>query len=190
MLLSFRPHHQFIDYVTDGYIVGTFLDTLDMDEISSTPSHAPVFSLMDDMEKTDWILCAAKTVVETLGICNFGTVNQMRENLQTLDLDDSQMDAMKNNNLFECALCGKTYTKSGWFKKHLEKKHRWKFCSVQNTDADLNPVQSFLLISLLLRDTCNHILWVMGIELYAMLTWNGCMLPQLNTTNINFCFGE
>ena len=155
MLLSFRPHHQFIDDVTDGYIVGTFLDTLDMDEISSTPSHAPVFSLMNDMEKTDWVLCAAKTVVETLGICNFGTVNQMRENLQALDLDDSQMDAMKNNNLFECALCGKTYTKSGWFKKHLEMIHRWKFCSVQNMDADLNPVQSFLLMSLLLRDTCN-----------------------------------
>ena len=101
MLLSFRPHHQFIDDVTDGYIGGTFLDTLEMDEMSSTPAHAPVFSLMNNMEKTEWVLCAAKTVVETLGICNFGTVNQMRENLQALDLDDSQMDAMKNNNLFE-----------------------------------------------------------------------------------------
>lgn len=128
---------------------------MDMDDISSTPVDAPVFSMMNDQEKADWVLHAANKVVESLGFCDFGTIHHLRENLQALDQNDSQMEAMKNEDLYECPLCAKTYYKSGWFKKHLEKKHCWKFCSVENMDADSNPVHCFLLMSLLLRDTCN-----------------------------------
>lgn len=126
-----------------------------MDDISSTPSHTPVFSLMSDEAKNSWILGAAKKVIETLGLCNFKTIMQMQENLKALDHNDSQIEAMKNEDMFECPLCGKTYIKSAWFKKHLEKKHGWKFCSVGSTDADSNPIHCFLFMSLLLRDTCN-----------------------------------
>lgn len=88
-------------------------------------------------------------MVETLGFCDFGTINCLRENLEALDQNDSQMEAMKNEDLNECPLCDKTYYKSGLFKKHIEKKHCWKFCSFENMDADSNTVHFFLLMSLL-----------------------------------------
>lgn len=69
---------------------------MDMDDISSTPVHAPEFSLMNDKEKTDWVLHAANKVVETSAFCDFGTINHLRENLRALDRNDSQMEAMKN----------------------------------------------------------------------------------------------
>ncbi|XP_021346896.1 uncharacterized protein LOC110446192 [Mizuhopecten yessoensis] len=128
---------------------------MDMDEINRTPLYAPVFSLLDDKAKTDCVLGAANKVNDTLGFCNFRTITVMREDLQALQHNDSQLEAMKHGDIFECALCDKTYIKSGWFKKHLEKRHSWKFHSVQSKDADLNPVQSFLLISFLLRDSCD-----------------------------------
>lgn len=43
---------------------------MDMYDISLTPVHAPVFSLMNDKEKTDWVLHAANKVVKTLGFCD------------------------------------------------------------------------------------------------------------------------
>lgn len=78
--------------------------------------------MMSDQAKTDWVLHAANKVVETLGFCDFGTINCLRENLEALDQNDSQMEAMKNEDLNECPLCDKTYYKSGLFKKHIEKK--------------------------------------------------------------------
>lgn len=98
---------------------------------------------MNDEQKIEWIFCAADKMVKTLGFCNFRNVIQIRENLQALNQNDSQMEAMKNEDLFECPLCG-----TAWFKKHLEKKHRWKFCSVENADTDSNPVHCFLCICL------------------------------------------
>lgn len=46
-----------------------------MDDISSTPVDAPVLSMMSDQEKTDWVLHAANKLVETLGFCDFVTIN-------------------------------------------------------------------------------------------------------------------
>lgn len=123
-----------------------------MDDISSTPVDAPAFSMMNDQEKTDWVLHAANEVVETLGFCDFGTINRLRENLQALDQNDSQMEDMKNEDLYECPLCVKTYYKSGCFKKHLEKKNCWKFCSV---GCRFKSCSLLSFNVLLLRDACN-----------------------------------
>lgn len=65
------------------------------------------------------------------------------------------MEVMKNEDLYECFFCVKIYYKFGWFKKYLEKKYCWKFCSVENMDVDLNFVYCFFLMFLLLRDICN-----------------------------------
>lgn len=72
---------------------------MDMDDISSTPVDAPVFSMMNDQEKADWVLHAANKVVESLGFCDFGTIHHLRENLQALDQNNSQMEGMKNEDL-------------------------------------------------------------------------------------------
>lgn len=54
-MCNFRSHYQFIEDVTDAYIIGAFLDRFDMDNKTSRPSEIPVFSLVTDKEKVDWV---------------------------------------------------------------------------------------------------------------------------------------
>lgn len=67
MQYYFRSHHQFIQDVTDAYIVSAFLDIMDMNEVSSQPS-SPVFSLMNDDKKTEWLNHVALDVLNALGL--------------------------------------------------------------------------------------------------------------------------
>ena len=54
-----RSHHDFIDDVTDAFIVAVFLDIMEMESFDATPSHAPVFSIMDNKAKREWIFSAS-----------------------------------------------------------------------------------------------------------------------------------
>lgn len=65
MQYYFRSHHQFIQDVTDAYIVSAFLDIMDINEVSSQPS-SPVFSLMNDDKKTEWLNHVATDVLNEL----------------------------------------------------------------------------------------------------------------------------
>lgn len=46
MTSNFRSHQQFVDDDTDAYIVGTFLDNMNIEALSSVPKDLPPFSLM------------------------------------------------------------------------------------------------------------------------------------------------
>lgn len=55
MQYNFISHHQFIQDVTDVYIVSAFLDIMDMDEVSSQPFF-PVFSNSMTTEYINFVL--------------------------------------------------------------------------------------------------------------------------------------
>lgn len=77
-----------------------------------------------------------------------------RSQLEDLSSDDIQIDAMKHDLTFSCAMCDKTYIHKTWLKKHLVKRHNWNFHEATKlTDPD-KPMASFLRMSLLYRDTC------------------------------------
>lgn len=148
-----RSHHQFIDDVTDAYIIGAFLDVFDMGDMDSKPTKRPVFSLMTDKEIIDWTTKAAVSVVESLQLSKFDKFAELASDIQAMDQDQIDVNAMYNGDRYECALCGNQYTQEGWFRKHLKKKHRWKFHSPNEKTSTDNPVRCFLFMSLLLRDT-------------------------------------
>lgn len=55
MQYNFISHHQFIQDVTDVYIVSAFLDIMDMDEVSSQPFF-PVFLNFMTTEYINFVL--------------------------------------------------------------------------------------------------------------------------------------
>lgn len=55
MTSNFRSHPQFVDDVTDAYIVGTFLD-MNMEAPSSVPKDLPPFSLLSNEQIANWLL--------------------------------------------------------------------------------------------------------------------------------------
>ncbi|XP_061187058.1 uncharacterized protein LOC133195217 [Saccostrea echinata] len=152
---NFRSHHQFIQDVTDSYIVSTFLDIMDMEEVTSQPSHAPVFSLMNNDNKMEWITNVATDVLNALGLNSWKSFLDIRSHLVDLSTDDVQIDAMKQDLSFSCAMCGKTYIRKSWLKKHLLKKHNWIFHEITELSDPDQPLTSFLRMSLLYRDTCD-----------------------------------
>lgn len=126
-----------------------------MESEDSTPTSMPVFSLMNDQQKELWLNNAAEKVVESLGL-HFSGYDELRTDLEAYNSDDVQIEAMKQNDSYVCALCPKQYTSVVWFRKHLSKKHQWKFYETEH--EDLTPgsaVKSFLLMAFLYRDTCH-----------------------------------
>ena len=148
-----RSHHDFVDDVTDAYIIGTFLDIMEMDSLASTPVGLPVFSLMNSNKINEWITGKAKEVIDVLQLNDFSSLNQLQEDMKRLDADETVLKSMLSEGIYTCVLCGKAYTKAAWFKKHLQKKHSFTFSSPVQSSNEVNPVQCFLFMSLLLRDT-------------------------------------
>ena len=151
--MFYRAHHDFIADITDSYIVAAFLDIMQMEDTSSTPTPIPLFSLMSDSQKNEWLLNVAEKVLNELKI-NKVSFQHISDAIKSLDSDMDNLDAMKSDDFtYLCAVCGKEYCKSGWLKRHLEKKHHWIFHVPQgNSDAN-SPLQTFLFMSLLYRDT-------------------------------------
>ncbi|XP_048744177.2 uncharacterized protein LOC125657560 [Ostrea edulis] len=123
---SYRAHHDFITDITDSYIVAAFLDLMQMEDLSCTPNPIPLFSLMSDNQKYEWLLNAAERVLNELKVSKV-SFQDIVDDMGALDGDVNNLDAMKSADFFLCAVCGKQYHKRGWLKKHLEKKHHWKF---------------------------------------------------------------
>lgn len=71
---NYRSHYQFIEIVTDAYIIGAFLDRFYMDNMTSKPSEIPVFSLMTDKEKVDWV-----AVLDHLQLSKFDSLDELSE---------------------------------------------------------------------------------------------------------------
>lgn len=103
---NYRSHYQFIEDVTDAYIIGAFLDRFDMDNMTSKPSEIPVFSLMTDKEKVDWVTKAAVAVLDHLQLSKFDSLDELSENISSLDRDEFNINAMHNGEKFECAKTG------------------------------------------------------------------------------------
>jgi hypothetical protein len=67
------------------------------------------------------------------------------DDIGALDGDVNNLEAMKS--------VGKLYYKRGWLKKHIKKKHHWKFHVPLGNSECHNPIQTFLFMSMLHRDT-------------------------------------
>lgn len=127
-----------------------------MDNMTSNPSETPVFSLMTDEEKVDWVTKAAVEVLDHLQLSKFDSLDELSDNINSLHRDELNINAMHNGEKFECAMCGNSYIKENWFRKHLQKKHQWKFHSPEEkSSATDSPIKCFLFMSLLLRDMNN-----------------------------------
>lgn len=142
--------------MTDGYIVGTFLDLMDMDDLDSTPHPVPVFSIMNSDQKIKWLYKAADNIMDVLHLKDLTVIETLIRDMSAFDKDESNINAMKVDEGYLCALCGQKYTKTGWLRIHLVKKHHWQFHSeTAKTSTVHNPVKCFLFMSLLYRDTCD-----------------------------------
>jgi hypothetical protein len=141
----FRPHQQFVEDVTDAYIVAAFLDLMDMDDMTSTvshPQHIPL-NLMSSEQQVEFVNTMSKRVLKSFDLDDIASIHRLRDDLEALNLDDRQLEAMKVDDHYVCALCGKTYTALNWFKKHLTKKHHWNFYKVNNDVEANNAVKHF-----------------------------------------------
>ncbi|XP_062622142.1 uncharacterized protein LOC134283658 [Saccostrea cucullata] len=152
VISSYRAHHDFIADITDSYIVAAFLDIMQMEDLNSTPKPIPLFSLMSDNQKNDWLIDAAEKVITDLKI-NKVSFQHIVDDIAALDGDTNNLNAMKTDEIYLCAVCGKQYYRRGWLKKHLEKKHHWEFHVPQGSSEENNPIQTFMFMSLLYRDT-------------------------------------
>ncbi|KAK3107443.1 hypothetical protein FSP39_014714 [Pinctada imbricata] len=85
---NFRSHHDFVNDVTDAYIIGAFLDNMDLDTITSTPENLPVFSLMNSSEKTAWLKSEAYKILDVLHINDFQSLDFLHKEIQKLDSDE------------------------------------------------------------------------------------------------------
>lgn len=155
LFVYFRPHVQFLEDVTDAYLVSACLDLLDMDDMTSKPKTMPVMSLITDEDKTKWLYGVSEELVDKLGIMCVDSVIQLRHDLSALDRDNQLLEAMKVDQSFMCAICGKQYSSKNWLRRHLLKTHKWKFHASNQDVSESGPVQTFLFMSLVFRDLCD-----------------------------------
>jgi len=142
--------------VTDAYIIAAFLDMMQMEDVDSKSKHMPVFSLLTDDQKCQWLNTVSDKLINTLHILDVEeATTKLRHELCALDGDDKQIQAMKMDDTYKCALCTKTYTSESWLRKHLQRTHHWQFHIVSTDVSECNALQIFLFMSLLFRDTCD-----------------------------------
>lgn len=108
---------------------------------------------MSGDQENEWLLNAAEKVLNEHEM-NEVSFQAITNDMGALDGDTSNLDAMKSDDFFVCAVCGKQYSKRGWLKKICKRKI-WKFHIPEGHSKDNNPKQTFLFMSLLHRDTCD-----------------------------------
>ena len=125
-----------------------------MESEDSIPANKPVFSIMNDTQKLDWLNDASSKVADCLGL-HFSSFDNLRKDLQAFDTDNTRLDLMKQNESYVCAFCTKQYRSREWFKKHLSKKHQWDFhTETDNVEPEnASCIRQFILMALLYRDT-------------------------------------
>ncbi|KAH3739798.1 hypothetical protein DPMN_046488 [Dreissena polymorpha] len=138
-----RPHQQFLEDVTDSYIVAACLDV--MEEGCSNKNN------IEFVEKI------SQKVMDcfNLGVTENSSISRIRNDLEAIHADEQKLFAMRVNDHYQCALCGKCFTSLVWFKKHLTNKHHWKLHQANTNEHCNNAVGQFLFMSLLFRDTCD-----------------------------------
>ncbi|XP_062578146.1 uncharacterized protein LOC134240049 [Saccostrea cucullata] len=141
--------------VMSGYVVAAFLTLHNMKDMQDKPASLPVFSLMDENQKKNWIYEQADFVMDCLGVKNTNHIEELRENIKQLDIDCQKLCEMKDETDFQCALCGKHYLTEGHFRNHLKKKHQFQFHECTTPKTSDSVVSSFLKLALLLHDTCD-----------------------------------
>ena len=96
--------------VLRGYVVAAFMSLQSMYDMEDKPANVPLFSLMNDDEKRDWIHYQADLVMD---------IEKLKENIKLLEIDCQKLCEMKEGTAFHCALCGKHYVTEGHFRNHL-----------------------------------------------------------------------
>ncbi|KAH3800679.1 uncharacterized protein LOC127837580 [Dreissena polymorpha] len=128
---------------------------MDMEDVTSDPSSPQLLHLMSPEQKVRWLNEISLRIIDNLKLNELSSVNELRDNLLALNAEDDQLKAMKQEDIYKCPLCNRTYKckQVSWFKKHLIKKHHWTLHTVSTDVKATNAVQHFLFMSLLFRDT-------------------------------------
>ncbi|XP_065928085.1 uncharacterized protein [Magallana gigas] len=147
-----------MNFVVDamsGYVVAAFMSLHSMNDMDDKPGSFPLFSLMNENQKTDWLYDQADLVMDVLGVKDTTYIDELNENIKQLDIDCNKLCEMKSATGFQCALCDKHYVTEGHFRNHLKKKHQWQFHESTLTKRSDSVVSSFIRMALLLVDTCD-----------------------------------
>lgn len=152
---DFRSHMNFVVDAMSGYVVAAFMSLHSMNDMDDKPGSFPLFSLMNENQKTDWLYDQADLVMDVLGVKDTAYIDELNENIKQLDIDCNKLCEMKSATGFQCALCDKHYVTEGHFRNHLKKKHQWQFHESTLTKRSDSVVSSFIRMALLLVDSCD-----------------------------------
>jgi uncharacterized C2H2 Zn-finger protein len=126
-----------------------------IEDISGSSSYIPIFNLMNNEQKVNWLFNQAEIILKALSIDNHDTVDSLKNHLRLLDIDATNVQRMKHEDVFKC-YCGKEYKREGNFRKHLSVIHKWEFHSpskAKDVSGGQEAVSCFLRMALLLHDT-------------------------------------
>lgn len=126
---------------------------MNMEALSSVPKDLPPFSLLSNEQIANRLLKQVDVVMDCLQLNNFSSLNFLHDEISKLTKMESVLNSMMSETGYACAVCGKTYSRAAWFKKHLQKKHAFVFSDSETCKLKVNPLHSLLQMSLLLRDT-------------------------------------
>jgi hypothetical protein len=141
--------------VLSEYVVAAFVSLHSMNGIEDKSASIPLFSLMNENQKRDWIYDQAESIMDILGVKDTNYIEELQGNIKLLDVDCQKLGEMKDATGFQCALCGKHYVTDGRFRNHLKSKHQWQFHECTSPKRSDSVVSSFLRMALLLHDTCD-----------------------------------
>lgn len=163
---------------------------MNMEALSSVPKDLPPFSLLSNEQIANWLLKQVDVVMDCLQLNNFSSLNFLHDEISKLDKDESVLNSMMSESGYACAVCGKTYSRAAWLKKHLQKKHTFVFSDSETCKLKVNPLHSFLQMSCFLEIPLIPTKWEMATGLLGMRTLNGYMPHPFTILSILSGCGE
>lgn len=71
-----------MNFVVDamsGYVVAAFMSLHSMNDMDDKPGSFPLFSLMNENQKTDWLYDQADLVMDVLGVKDTAYIDELNE---------------------------------------------------------------------------------------------------------------
>lgn len=144
---------------------------------------------MSDDQENEWLLNAAEKVLNELEI-NEVSFQAITDDMGALDGDTSNLDAMKSDDFFVCAVCGKQYSKRGWLKKICKRNIIGNFTFPRDTLKTIIQNRLFFLCLCYIETRATRIEWVMEKESSEMCILNGYLQLGVSTQSTNSGFLE
>ena len=117
----YRPHHQFLEDVLEGYVLAAALDHFGLKDEKSQPTKnklPPICKSYSKAAQYEWLCQQATEIRNKLTLMKAETVN-ISQPLDALQEQEQWIESLKDGEIFYCPHCNATYQMVAWFKKHL-----------------------------------------------------------------------